>query len=125
MKGVAGRPPSTAKCMWLQQLVQVRHETGTTRGRSWGHPDRCEMPCAWRPATSHPGTGGPVGRRRTSMRPRFIVTLLGMLAIAGLSGCSNNPTSASLGTMNVQMTDAPGDFQKVNLVVNEVAVQHE
>ena len=59
------------------------------------------------------------------MRPRFIVTLLGMLAIAGLSGCSNNPTSASLGTMNVQMTDAPGDFQKVNLVVNEVAVQHE
>ena len=59
------------------------------------------------------------------MRRRFMVTLLGMLAIAGLSGCSNNPTSASLGTMNIQMTDAPGDFQKVNLVVNEVAVQHE
>ena len=58
------------------------------------------------------------------MSRRFLVTLLGMLAIAGLSGCSNNPTSTSLGTMNIQMTDAPGDFQAVNLVVTEVAVQH-
>ena len=57
------------------------------------------------------------------MSRRILVTLLGMLAIAGLSGCSNNPTSASMGTMNIQMTDAPGDFQSVNLVVNEVAVQ--
>ncbi len=58
------------------------------------------------------------------MSRRFLVTLLGMLAVAGLSSCSNNPTSTTLGTMNVQMTDAPGDFQAVNLVVNEVAVQH-
>ena len=58
------------------------------------------------------------------MRRRFLVTLLGMVAIAALSGCSNNPTSTSFGTMNIQMTDAPGDFQAVNLVVNEVAVQH-
>jgi hypothetical protein len=58
------------------------------------------------------------------MSRRILVTLLGMLAIAGLSGCSNNPTSTSLGTMMIQLTDAPGDFQEVNLVVNEVAVQH-
>ena len=58
------------------------------------------------------------------MRRRFLVTLLGMVAIAALSGCSNNPTSTSFGTMNIQMTDAPGDFQAVNLVVREVAVQH-
>jgi len=58
------------------------------------------------------------------MSRRLLVALLGMLAVAGLSGCSNNPTSTSLGTMNIQMTDAPGDFQAVNLVVTEVAVQH-
>ena len=55
------------------------------------------------------------------MTPRALFTLLGMLALGGLSGCSNNPTRAALGTMNIQMTDAPGDFQAVNLVVNEVA----
>ena len=58
------------------------------------------------------------------MSRRFLVTLLGMLAVAGLSGCSNNPTSTSFGTMNIQMTDAPGDFQAVNLVVREVSAQH-
>src|SRR5436309_1877908 len=56
------------------------------------------------------------------MTPRALFTLLGMLALGGLSGCSNNPTRAALGTMKIQMTDAPGDFQAVNLVVNEVAV---
>ena len=57
------------------------------------------------------------------MRRRFLVTLLGLAAIAALSGCSNNPTSTSLGTMSIQMTDAPGDFQAVNLVVTQVAAQ--
>jgi hypothetical protein len=52
-----------------------------------------------------------------------MLTLLGLLALAMLSGCSKN-VSPSMGTMNIQLTDAPGDFQAVNLVVTEVAVQH-
>ncbi|HEY6867747.1 MAG TPA: DUF4382 domain-containing protein, partial [Candidatus Eisenbacteria bacterium] len=57
------------------------------------------------------------------MRRLTLVMALGLVAVLALSGCSKQPTSTSLGTMNVQMTDAPGDFQHVNLVVNEVAVQ--
>jgi hypothetical protein len=58
------------------------------------------------------------------MRRLALLTLLGLLAIGGLSSCSNNPTATSMGTMNVQLTDAPGDFDAVNLVVREVSVQH-
>lgn len=57
------------------------------------------------------------------MRRLTLVMALGLVAVLALSGCSNHPTSTSLGTMNVQMTDAPGDYQAVHLVVNEVAVQ--
>ena len=57
------------------------------------------------------------------MRRRLTLTLFGLLALAVLSGCSKN-VSPSMGTMNIQMTDAPGDFQAVNLVVTQVAVQH-
>src|SRR5438876_672206 len=51
------------------------------------------------------------------MTPRALFTLLGMLALGGLSGCSNNPTRAALGTMNIQMTDAPGDFDVSRSIV--------
>ncbi len=59
------------------------------------------------------------------MRRLALITLLGLLAIGGVSGCSNNPTSTSMGTMNIVMTDAPGDFQSVNLVVHQVAVKRD
>ncbi len=58
------------------------------------------------------------------MRRLFILTLLGLLGVGALSGCSKNPSSTALGSMSIKMTDAPGDFQAVNLVVREVAVQH-
>jgi hypothetical protein len=57
------------------------------------------------------------------MRRHSMLTLFGLLSLAVLSGCSKN-LSPTTGTMNIQLTDAPGDFQAVNLVVTQVAVQH-
>lgn len=57
---------------------------------------------------------------------RTCLSTLALLSLAGLMGCStNNSTAPAMGTMNVRMTDAPGDFQSVNLVVNEVAAHIE
>jgi hypothetical protein len=48
------------------------------------------------------------------------------LSVALAAGCgSNSPSGPGFGTMRVQMTDAPGDFDEVNLVVTEVAVHRE
>jgi hypothetical protein len=48
------------------------------------------------------------------------------LALALAAGCGNDgPSSPGFGTMRVQMTDAPGSFDEVNLVVTEVSVRRE
>jgi hypothetical protein len=39
-----------------------------------------------------------------------------------LGGCSANQTGARLGHVTVRLTDAPGNFDQVNLVVDEVSI---
>jgi len=47
-------------------------------------------------------------------------------AVILLAGCSNNQASApGYGTLNVRMTDDPGDFDQVNLVVTQVSARVE
>ena len=43
------------------------------------------------------------------------------VAFGALAGCSDDPSGPSYGTMTVRMTDAPGAFESVNLVVTEVS----
>jgi hypothetical protein len=50
-----------------------------------------------------------------------ILTVSIAIALAALAGCSSNSSGPEYGTMNVRMTDAPGDFDQVNLVVTEVS----
>lgn len=56
--------------------------------------------------------------------PVFIVLLAGVW-VAALGGCSRSPSPAELGTFALHMTDAPGDFDAVNLVVEEVAAHRD
>src|SRR5882672_10353648 len=50
------------------------------------------------------------------------VCVLASLATLALVGCSRHPaTGPSTGTMRIQMTDAPGDFDAVHLVIREVS----
>lgn len=55
------------------------------------------------------------------MRKLFLVALaIGLLAAAGCS--THSPVSSTQGTVRITMTDAPGDFDAVNLVVTQVAI---
>ena len=60
------------------------------------------------------------------MRGRFAVrlALIGLLAAGALGGCSNNDesTGPQTGVLSVRITDAPAQFDQVNLVVTQVAV---
>jgi len=47
--------------------------------------------------------------------------MLALVMVAVLAGCAKSPTGPAMGTMRVQMTDAPGDFQAVNLVITQVS----
>ena len=57
------------------------------------------------------------------------ILALGLVVAAGvylLAGCSaDRQTGASLGHVSVRLTDAPGDYEHVNLVVNEVTVHRD
>jgi hypothetical protein len=58
------------------------------------------------------------------MRKLLLFALaIGLLAAAGCS--THTPVSSTYGTVRVTMTDAPGEFDAVNLVVNEVAIHRE
>jgi hypothetical protein len=54
-----------------------------------------------------------------------IVLLTLSIAVGLIAGCSGNPSGPGFGTMNVRMTDAPGDFQSVSLVVTQVSAHIE
>jgi uncharacterized protein DUF4382 len=49
-----------------------------------------------------------------------IGTAVGLCLLA-IAGCGKNSSDVPMGTMKVGMTDAPADFQAVNIVVTEVA----
>ncbi|MEO7867441.1 MAG: DUF4382 domain-containing protein, partial [Candidatus Eisenbacteria bacterium] len=52
--------------------------------------------------------------------------ILMLFATLALTSCSKeNNTTPRMGTMRVQMTDAPAVYQAVNLVIREVAVLRE
>ena len=54
-----------------------------------------------------------------------LLMLFATLALTSCSKNSNNTTAPGTGTMQVRMTDAPGVYQAVNLVIREVAVRRE
>jgi hypothetical protein len=55
------------------------------------------------------------------MRKLLALTLLAGLLVS--TGCSSHdPVSGTQGTVRLQMTDAPGPYDAVNLVVNQVAI---
>ena len=58
------------------------------------------------------------------MRRHHSIVLVPILLMAALlAGCSHSTDRPGFGTLNVRMTDAPGDFQKVNLVITQVSVR--
>ena len=61
------------------------------------------------------------------MRNHSFLAVLALAAVGGLflAGCSGNSTSPRFGTMNVRMTDDPGNFDHVNLVVTQVSTRME
>src|SRR5690242_3252804 len=44
-----------------------------------------------------------------------------LLLILAISGCSGKTTGPGFGTISLKMTDAPGDFQEVNLSILQVS----
>jgi hypothetical protein len=60
------------------------------------------------------------------MRKQLWIGVLTLSMATGvLSGCSDQTSSPRFGTMNVRMTDAPGDYEHVNLVVTQVSARME
>lgn len=49
------------------------------------------------------------------------VLLSALLLVLAVAGCSNSTTSPGFGTMILRMTDAPADFQEVNLEITQVS----
>jgi hypothetical protein len=47
--------------------------------------------------------------------------LFALLSVLAISGCSKSTTAPGFGTMSLKMTDAPGDFQQVNLAITQVS----
>jgi hypothetical protein len=54
------------------------------------------------------------------MRP--LLAIAAVVALLALAGCSATPTATTSGTVRIRMTDAPGTYDAVNLVVNQVAI---
>jgi hypothetical protein len=48
--------------------------------------------------------------------------LSAMALLGGVLGCSKSPTGAGFGHVTIHLTDAPGDFEQVNLVVAGVSI---
>lgn len=56
------------------------------------------------------------------MSSRFLFVLLALGLALGLASCFSNPSSTQLGKVELRLTDAPGDFESINVVVDQVAV---
>ncbi|MGH7724807.1 MAG: DUF4382 domain-containing protein [Candidatus Eiseniibacteriota bacterium] len=56
------------------------------------------------------------------MKLRLAAGLLALFCAFVLVSCSGNPSSPGMGRVSILLTDAPGDFEAVNLVVREVSV---
>lgn len=61
---------------------------------------------------------------RLNHRSALALAAMG-LSVALVAGCGHSSSGPGMGTLRVQMTDAPGDFDEVNLVVTEVSVRRE
>ena len=53
---------------------------------------------------------------------RLIPRLAAACLLAVLASCSSHPTSGTVGHVDVRLTDAPGDYEQVNLVVTGVSI---
>ena len=56
------------------------------------------------------------------MRHLLLLLALPALLVLALSGCGSKPSGMPLGTVQLRLTDAPGDIQSVHLVIAEVSV---
>ncbi len=57
---------------------------------------------------------------------RSIRLLTTFLALAALFGCSSHPGGGvGMGRVTVRLTDAPGDYEHVNLVIREVSIHRD
>ena len=57
-------------------------------------------------------------RNHSPIFPLALAVVVGAFAFAG---CSGSPSGPGYGTLSIRMTDAPGDYESVNLVVTQVA----
>ncbi len=56
------------------------------------------------------------------MNPLRILAVAAAVAIVPLAGCTDSLNGSNQGTVQMQMTDSPADFEAVNIVVTEVAL---
>jgi hypothetical protein len=59
------------------------------------------------------------------MKTKFAYTLIAVLVIVGLmtfNGCKKNESSQGTTKVQIKMTDAPGNFDKINLSVKEIVL---
>ena len=58
---------------------------------------------------------------RTWLRGTAVLAALAALALLGCSKNSMSPTGSGTGTMRIRMTDAPGNYDAIHLVIREVS----
>ena len=56
---------------------------------------------------------------------RFQSVFFALFLVLAISGCSKSTTSPGFGTISLKMTDAPGDYQEVNLAIIQVSAHLE
>ena len=54
-----------------------------------------------------------------------LIAALAVVALAALLGCSKNPSGAGLGHVDLRLTDAPGDYEQVNVVITGVSINRD
>jgi len=54
-----------------------------------------------------------------------IWTAAALSLLVALMGCSSKPNNTALGHVDLRLTDAPGDFEQVNLVVTGVSIHRD
>lgn len=59
------------------------------------------------------------------MKTRFLAALAVTAMTTALLGCSSNPSRTSLGHVDLRLTDAPGDFEHVNVAVTGVSIHRD